>query len=252
MKSGQRSNVKNDVSNVFGALKSFIIDPFLRWLYPAHCLVCDLPIFDYSRFVCDLCWSRIPVPDSSGHDPLWLVRHTKTKIYFDSFYACFIFNDQMKKIIHSLKYEKVTGLAKEIIEFVNPDLLNKSDIFASDWIIPIPLYKKKLKSRGYNQATLLSIELAKYLNIKILDDVIRRNRNTLSQTKIAAENRQKNVADAFRVINNTAIKSSKLLLVDDLITTGATVNECAKTLIAAGAKKVSVLAIARPSLKHLV
>ena len=110
-------------------------------------------------------------------------------------------------------------------------------------IIPVPLGKKRQRSRGYNQASLIAEGLSGYLNLIVREDVLIRTRETKSQVGLDPIARQQNVLDAFSVINE-AILGSKVLLVDDLVTTGATFSACARALHNAGAKHVYGIAVA--------
>jgi len=233
-------------SGVLHFIQLKAIQPILDWFYPSSCLICELPNVENNQIVCKECWKNIPKALNSSLESLWLVREEKEKLYFDGFYSCFLFDDSIQKIIHQLKYEKMTRLAKEIIRNAIPDLINEQNITSCDWIIPIPLHKKRQKRRGYNQSFLLAKALSNYLNINTLVNVLVRNRNTQSQTLLKAEDRQKNVSDAFEVFNSKLINNSSILLLDDLITTGATANECARVLKEKNVKKIFVLAIARP------
>jgi ComF family protein len=127
------------------------------------------------------------------------------------------------------------------------ELINKySDSFFGkyDFIIPVPLHPVKLRERGYNQ----SFEIIKHLPGKS-DKIISRKKKTVSQTKLTREERIQNVTGAFECVKD--IQSSVVLLFDDIITTGSTINECAGQLLKCGARKVDILCLAAP-LKHAV
>lgn len=114
----------------------------------------------------------------------------------------------------------------------------KSDYFLKDVdiIVPVPLFWWKNLRRGYNQAALLSEIISQECDIKI-NDIMRRIKNTKSQTKLDEQARRKNVLNAFALKSNT-IENKKIILIDDVMTTGATINECARVLKNAGAKEV--------------
>lgn len=126
-------------------------------------------------------------------------------------------------------------------------MLENPEITSSDFIIPVPLHKKKLKERGFNQSAVFAREVSKYLHIPCKENCLLRKKYTQTQTKLDAEERQTNVSNAFGIHNGKEINNCKILLVDDLITTGATMNECAKILLAAGAKSIFALSIAHPA-----
>jgi len=112
-------------------------------------------------------------------------------------------------------------------------------------IVPIPLYRRKLKERGFNQAELLARIISKYFNIKLNKNNLKRIKSTQSQTKLSANERIKNVKGVFKVKNGKEFWEKNILLVDDIYTTGATVEEAAKILKRAKAKEIYVFVLAR-------
>ena len=108
----------------------------------------------------------------------------------------------------------------------------------------MPLHSSKLKERGYNQADLLANFLAKQLNLDFAPNVLVRTRNTLSQSRLNKKERERNLVNAFVVNKKNFVSKRVILLIDDVFTTGATVNACAQTLLQAGSKEVFVLTLA--------
>ncbi len=223
------------------------IQPLLNWFFPRICLICNQPIPESKNYVCESCWSAISPAVNSHLKSLWLKRAAGADVYFSGYHSCFLFNDSVQKIIHSLKYEKIKNIVGEIAKKAVPPMLENSEITSSDYIIPVPLHKKKLKERGFNQSAVFTREVSKYLHIPCKENCLLRKRYTQTQTKLDAEERRINVSNAFDVKNGEEISNCKILLVDDLITTGSTINECAKVLLAAGARSVFALSIAHPA-----
>ncbi|AHX04059.1 phosphoribosyl transferase domain protein [Ehrlichia chaffeensis str. Heartland] len=122
----------------------------------------------------------------------------------------------------------------------NPDLFNNVTT-----IIPIPVHKKRLRQRKYNQATLLARALSKYCNIPIETFVLERIVDTIPQYNLSSKMREKNITKSFTVKNQHLINNKIILLVDDVITTGITVRTCTHKLIESGAKEVRVITLAR-------
>ena len=114
-----------------------------------------------------------------------------------------------------------------------------------DIIIPVPISKKRKKERGYNQSALLAREIAKQLNIGYNDTSLIKIKNITPQSSLKKEDRIKNVQNVYSVINNEKIKNKSILLIDDIYTTGSTVNECSKKLIEYGANRIGILTIAK-------
>jgi ComF family protein len=135
-------------------------------------------------------------------------------------------------------------LAKLIIHY-----LEKSRDFADyktyDFIVPVPLHKAKLRAREFNQVELLARIISAQLNIPVSSDNLYRKRDTTPQMRIAPEKRLTNVSQAFAVREPNQLNRKKILLLDDIMTTGATVNECSRILMQAGCERVAVLVLAR-------
>lgn len=114
-----------------------------------------------------------------------------------------------------------------------------------DAIVPVPLHPRKLRQREFNQAEYLAAGLSKVVNVPVLKRNLRRVKDTPTQTKLDAEARMKNLRDAFAVRDETAFKGKRLVILDDVFTTGATMDSCARTMKSAGAREVIALAVAR-------
>lgn len=155
--------------------------------------------------------------------------------------SAFIYDGRPKDAVHGLKYRAQVILAAPL-----GSLMAKAAVFpqAPDVVMPVPLHKKRLKERGFNQALLLGREVSKALSIELDYANLRKTRETLEQVDLSAEERKKNVAGAFEVARPGDVKGKKVLLIDDVYTTGATIKECSKALKGSGAW-VYVLTLAR-------
>ena len=164
-----------------------------------------------------------------------------------------IYDRTLKKAIHCLKYRGKIQMARPFGMLLFAAFIRFWDIKNIDLIIPVPLHTKRLKERGFNQSYLLVRnwkQLAAKLSIEMSDIAVERNvlvrsRWTEPQTGLGRKKRMKNIKNAFKVNDCSRIAGKRILLVDDVLTTGATVNECAKTLLSDGAKRVDVLTLAR-------
>lgn len=153
------------------------------------------------------------------------------------------YEGEMKELIYGFKYTHRTYVGR-IMGLMMADKI-KAEGIEIDLILPVPLYGGKEKERGFNQATILSKYISKKSKIPFNIDVLVRTRNTKVMYNLTRRERQENVADAFKVLNNGVIIDKKILLVDDILTTGSTVDECSKLLLNFGAKTVTVLTFAR-------
>ncbi|MBU0680989.1 MAG: ComF family protein [Proteobacteria bacterium] len=163
------------------------------------------------------------------------------KYAFERARAVFCYNDEIGKLIHSLKFSgKKTGLRTMAVLAQNSSL---ADLSSPDIIVPVPLHPLKLKSRGFNQSLLLAKVFFPDQKAKISHCLVR-SRHTRPQTGLKGDERRKNVVGAFLVREPERVQGKKICLVDDVFTTGTTVNECAKTLKKAGAASVEVATLA--------
>lgn len=151
----------------------------------------------------------------------------------------------MIEIISRFKFKGATRLAKPLgallAEYKDPEF----SFSEFDLILSVPLHPKRLKQRGFNQSLLLARRVSQALSIPLDFKSLQRIRHTLPQTELSGPERKKNIRGAFEVKETGGISGKRLLLVDDVFTTGATVQECSKVLLKAGAKQVDVLTLAR-------
>jgi ComF family protein len=156
----------------------------------------------------------------------------------DEFHPAFYFEHSgvLQTVAHQLKYNEMMGFGIFLGRKIG-ELLNARNI-AFDLIIPIPLNKRKYRERGYNQSEYIARGIRTVTRKPVLTHGIRRIKNTVTQTHLTAEERKKNMADAFTCSNDVKIRGKKILLVDDVITTGATIEESADVLKKCGAARV--------------
>lgn len=155
-------------------------------------------------------------------------------------------SEAVRNLIWYFKYSAVRGIADTLSQLLVDHLarLDLLDYFQSATVIPVPLYRKKLKQRGYNQAALLAEGVAKRLNCQYLP-ILEKTKPTVRQVDLPREARFLNVTGSFAAIPLPSLGERKILLVDDVATTGATLNECAKVLAEQGAGETWALVVAR-------
>jgi ComF family protein len=165
-------------------------------------------------------------------------RKFRSERIIEDFYSGYIFETDktLQQIIHALKYGKQFRLGVFLGELLAQGIKNKN--WQIDLIVPVPIHHLKKAERGFNQSDYIAKGLSKSLVIPYSIKVIKRNRYTESQTGLDFQGRAENVAGAFKVGNSKKVIGKNFLLVDDVITTGATTLECAKVLIDSGAKSV--------------
>lgn len=191
--------------------------------------------FNYEH-VCEVCGINIP---SEGK----CVRCVGKKVY-EMARAPFIYDGVIKKLIHDFKYNNAKYLFKPLAMYMAECyLVNDMD---ADIIVPIPLYKKRLKSRGYNQSFKLGEEIGKLLDLDVIE-CLERVKDTPTQTALDFKERKANIAGAFKVKSKEFV-GKNVLLIDDVYTSGATLKEASKVLKRAGANKIYVLTLAHTPL----
>lgn len=151
----------------------------------------------------------------------------------------------LKEAIHTFKYGGVFPLVRVFGDLLQPKLQTLSREYPLDVMIPVPLHIRRLRERGFNQAFLLVKELNRRIGISYEGRVLKKIKDTPVQSSLKKRERRKNLTGVFQVKDTEALKGKSVVLVDDVYTTGATVNECSRTLLKAGAERVAVLTVAR-------
>ena len=165
--------------------------------------------------------------------------------YFNELMYIFKYEGQIRKLILDYKFNEKSYLYLTFVNF----LLKNKKIFENiknyDTIMPVPISKKRLKTRGYNQSLLIAKEIAQRTNLKLMNDCLIKTKNIIEQSKLNKEDRIQNIQGVYKLKNMKLIENKKILLIDDIYTTGSTVNECSKMLIIGNPIKIGVLVLAK-------
>lgn len=213
----------------------------LEFIFPPFCITCDERLEQDSVLVCRLCWNSLRRVHGAVHDGV--IEYD----YIDEIRSGAYYDQKLQTLIHHFKYNRALALAEGFSIILSDVLSGNPDWLNADILIPVPLHKIKYRERTYNQSEEIAKALSGKVAIPCRADVLLRGINTVSQTKMdGAQERVKNMADAFTVVDAERIKGKKVILVDDLITTGSTANACARVLKEHGAKTVYVLTVGRP------
>ena len=193
-------------------------------------------------FLCEDCQAILDI--SSSHQEF------QTENLSDLYYPLEYKNPLIKNLIKRFKYEPlVKELAKDLASLIiaHFQLLDPPPNFGGgDYVLlPVPLEKRKLKWRGFNQSEEIGKEISKFLNIPLINDILFKIKETLPQVELSEKEREENIKGVFIIRNRKKISGKKILLVDDVYTTGSTMKECAQLLKKAGAKEVIGIVIAR-------
>ena len=155
-----------------------------------------------------------------------------------------VYDDKAKEIVRGLKFGRRKYLAKYVSNFL---IKRYEECYADkniDYIIPVPIMKKRQEERGYNQAEAIAKKLGEHYNLPIRMDVVEKIRQNEEQAKLSGKAREDNVIGVYKVVDSKEVKDKTVLIVDDVITTGSTASELAKILVKAKAKNVYVLTFA--------
>lgn len=230
---------------------SYLYNSIYDFAAPHICLICkDLINFEKekrSRYICNKCLDNLPLaPDYQYLYNELLVNLGKENLFIDKPYSLY-YGKQEKgflEVIHGLKYYSKRNVGVEFgkllwrkINMENPPLY--------DYIIPVPIHIAKKRERGYNQSDYISKGVSYASKIPTNRKLIKRYKYTVSQTKLHLDERKSNVRDVFKVIKIDEVKSKNLLIVDDVLTTGSTLNSMARILKDAGANLVDIATLLR-------
>jgi len=219
---------------------------FLSLLFPNYCRGCLQPLVYGEQLICTTC--SISIPRTNYHHNLDNELSTKlagiSEIKLALAYLKFIKGGRVQKLLHHLKYEDCPALGRLLGNWYARDLVDAGYVRAFDVIVPVPLHKSKKRRRGYNQSEPFASGLIENLDAVSDFSAIVRIRNTPSQTTKTRSERWTNVHGAFHIRNPDSIRGQRILIVDDIITTGATLEACAVEFMKHGAEEVSVAAIA--------
>lgn len=223
-----------------------IVDPILDFLFPRACLKCQMLLPDDRQYVCELCWGSI----ERIHPQHALYKDTRRKLveagHVDSLASCFVFTTDgaFQSLVHEMKYGKFEKLGVWLGGHLGEEL--KRQKVSADYFIPIPLHKRKFRERGYNQAELIARGVSVVTGAPVRADLIRRRQFTETQTKLNIDERKKNMEDAFELLpgKEEEMRGKSVIIIDDVITTGATISSCAEELKASGVKNVVAASLA--------
>jgi ComF family protein len=234
-------------------------------LFPSDCRLCGAPLINISRLpvcdaclgamrpidgaVCSVCGERLisPYAFSDGAEiRCGLCQRAEPPYIKATAYGSY--ESGLRELIHLLKYDRVRTAANVLGRMLAEAIADLHPLFTEKvLLIPVPLYIRKLRQRGFNQSELIAREALKLarVQLELATDVLERRRETQSQIGLSRHQRRENMRGAFAVAKASAVSGREVLVVDDVFTTGTTVSECARVLRRAGASKVYVATVAR-------
>ena len=214
--------------------------------YPDTCVCCDQYLLDQEKIICIECRLDLPFIETGNSTYNPLIETLKGKVFVEEGTSFLYYHPEgkVKKLIHQLKYKNNQKVGIFLGEWLGLKLLETKGYNSIDYIIPVPLHKDKLRLRGYNQLTKFGETLSSILNIKYLEDVLIRNTMAKTQTLKKRLDRFKSLVNNFSIINADLLKNKHVLLIDDVVTTGATLEACCNELLKVEGMKISIVTIA--------
>ncbi len=215
-------------------------------VFPEQCLYCGRVLSKSEKHLCCICFSDLPFTHyfNVNENPVQKLFWGRIQLDFAASMLQFENGNITQHILHNLKYRNRPDLGKTMGKIMAHEILNSSWLKDIHGIVPVPLHSKKIKKRGYNQSRCLAQGIAGIIDVPIFDQMIRKVENTSSQTKKKRFDRWRNVKRSFRLKSPNVEKGKHIVIVDDVITTGATIEACAQLLIDSG-YKVSAISLAR-------
>lgn len=166
--------------------------------------------------------------------------------YFTKHLYIFKYEEIIREKIIDYKFEGKGYLYRTFAEAILMNKENIEFIKQYDLLVPIPIHKKRKRQRGYNQSELIAkVIVDEIKNIKLQTNILKKDKNIAPQSTLRKKDREKNIKDVYGIINSEKIKNKKILLLDDIFTTGSTANECSKVLVEAGCKEIGIITIAK-------
>lgn len=242
-------------------------DSLISVILPADCRVCGLPLAGFTLLpVCSSCWNDLPAQTGTlctccgesldltpPQDGETLCRPCRVSPPdFQKAAAHGVYHSKLRSLLHLLKYDGIERLAKRLGALLADQVIAIPGLPTNLLVVPVPLYSKKRRSRGFNQAELLAKglipalrHLRPELQIQLASPLLHRQRDTESQAALTPHQRRENVRGAFFVPHPDSVTGRNILLIDDIYTTGATARACSRALRRAGAASIWVATVAR-------
>jgi len=211
------SNILNDISNV---------------LVPRVCFGCNTHLLGGEHILCTLCRNDLPLTNYNFNveNPVDRIFYGRINIIKANSFLFFVENGVVQQLLHHLKYKNQEKVGDFIGDWFGQLIKEQGFIDKIDLVIPVPLHSKKLRQRGYNQLTRFGLRLSEHLGAEFREDILLKTSNSRTQSKKGRIGRWFENKSLFDITKSSLIEGKNILLIDDIITTGATIEMCAKAL----------------------
>jgi ComF family protein len=226
-----------------------IKDSILRLIFPHVCDGCGSDLLTTESKLCLRCLNSLPETQFEFHENNPVEKMFWGRMNLQAASARFYFTKEslMQKLMHQFKYRENKDLGKQLGKLMGISLKNSGRFHTADVLVPLPLFANKEKKRGYNQAMILCEGIAEIFPLPILKDAVIRPQHTDTQTKKGRIERWKNIEGKFELVKPGLVRDKHILLVDDVITTGATLEACGTCILAAENTRLSLATLCQAS-----
>jgi ComF family protein len=216
-------------------LLSTIKDSILQLFYPHVCAGCGTDILPQESSLCIKCLYELPATEFEKHANNPVEKMLSGRLLFDKATAQFYFTKEslIQTLMHAFKYRGNKNLGHQLGVLMGNQLKESNRFDNIEALVPLPLFESKERKRGYNQSTILCKGISEVTNLPVIEDAVIKPQHTDTQTKKNRVDRWKNIEGKFQLIDDSKLRGKHILLVDDVITTGATIEACATALLKA-------------------
>ena len=214
-----------------------MIETLLNYIFPPVCGICGKIDKNY---LCNKCKNKLKNIELYN-----IENYSGTTSFFDEHIYMFQYTGYIRDAILNYKFQDKSYINEMFITFLKSNKIICNKLMEYDIIIPVPISKKRFKQRGYNQSAILAKKISKILQKEYSEKVLIKKQDNKPQSSLTQEERNTNVIGVYQILNKTQLIAKKVLLIDDIFTTGNTINECSKILKQNGANKVGAFTIAK-------
>ncbi len=214
--------------------------------FPELCLICENSLIESNQMLCITCRSNLPVTNFSNWNNNEVEKSFYGRVDVEAATSLLYFNRKgnVQQLIHQLKYKNQQQIGIFLGDWLGEEIVLSERFNTLDYIIAVPLHRNKMKKRGYNQVTKFGEKLSSKLNIPLLENVLIRISKSKTQTFKSRFERSKKIEEHFQLSDKEILKNKHILLIDDIITTGATLEACCIQLLLADNIKISIATMA--------